>query len=320
MSQTITVANYGSRNLLESTTLDDDVASGQADITVQSVNNIAADSILLIGKLGSENVEKIVVDSVSGLDVTATANLSRSFSRFDPVNKLYGDKIRIYRASNVDGTTPDDGDFSLLATTDIDFDQAQTSYTDATGSSDYWYKFTYYNSIADSETSIADSTAKRGGGYGNYVSIESIRTEAGLTNNKYITDDIIDDKRQAAQSLINATLTGKYTIPFTEPINQLIQEITRVLAAGYVLTQQHGTVNSSTYNEGVAMIERITNDKQTGILDRLNLGTLTLIGETGTTEETVNASDFKGWPNGDTATASSTVGGAPRGTRMSDRY
>lgn len=321
MSQTLTIPNYAQRNILESTELSSDAVSGQAALTVANNQNFAANNHVVIGTLGGDYLEKILVLSVAGTTtITATANLSRTHTKYAPVKKLYGNKIRIYRSANVNGSAPADGDFAELATIDIDFDQAQSSYTDNNGSSDYWYKFTYYNSVADSETPLSDSNAVRGGGYGNYASLESIRKEAGLQGNSYITDELIDEKRQAAQALINSTLAGRYVVPFESPINPLIAEITRVLAAGYVLTKEYGNTSSSTYKEGKDKIDSVTNADKTGTLDRIDSGSLTLVGATGVSVAATGGGNVAGWPNDTTATAQATVGGAPRLLRMSDRY
>ena len=321
MSQTVTISNYSEKNILETTSLSADAASGQAVLTVENNQNFSADKHVLIGRKGSETVEKIQVLSVAGVStITATANLAKSHQKFDTVTRLFGNKVRVYRASNVDGSQPADGSFTLLTTVDIDYDDQQTSYTDADGSSDYWYKATFYDSVGTTETPLGDSGAVRGGGFGNYTSIESIRKEAGLQGNTYVTNELIDEKRQAAQAYINSALAGRYEVPFTSPINPLIAEITRVLAAGYVLTKEYGNTSSSTYKEGKDKINSVTNEDKTGTLDRIDSGSLTLVGATGVSVAATGGGNTAGWPNGTTATAQSTVGGAPRLLRMSDRY
>jgi hypothetical protein len=79
---------------------------------------------------------------------------------------VVGGSIRIYRAANVDGSGPDDEDFALLTLRSIDADQQTTYYTDPVGSSDYWYKLTYYDATANAEAALADAVAVRGSDYG----------------------------------------------------------------------------------------------------------------------------------------------------------
>lgn len=322
MSQTINVPNYAKKNIVEKTNLTADAASGQANATVETNQGFAAADHVVIGRLGGESSEYGVLDSVSSTDVLVfNSNLARTHTIYTEVTKLYGDKIRIYRAVNADGTVPDDGDFSLLATVDIDFDEQQSEYTDGGGSSAYWYKATYYNSTTTDETSLADSSAVRGGDYGNYASIEAIRGEAGFLNNRNISDAVIDQKRQAAQELINSALVGRYTLPLSTPINPLVEQMTRLLAAGYLLTQEVGlTPNSIYHRQGMEKIKMVTNEDGTGLLDRIDKGKLSLLDQTKVTSELSTGINVKGHPIDSTATASAANGGGARMFRVSDEY
>lgn len=318
MSQTLKLPNFHTNNIVETSVLDADAAIATTSLAVRFSDQMTTDGYLFIGEFGGEGSELAVLNTITDADtVTIDApGLVKAHKRFEPATILFGNKLRIYRASNVDGTTPADGDFSLLDTIDIDVDQAQTTYEDATGGSDYWYKYIYYNSVLTSGTNIADATAVRGGSIGNYASIESIRREAGLQNNKYIADDFIDEKRQAAQQVINSTLSGIYTIPFTAPINPGIAEVTRLLAAGYLLTANYGALNTLNTNEGEAKIKRAMD-----MLAGYRNGSSQVVDETGTTIALPGtAGGFGGWPNSTTATAAPTEGGATRAFRMSDKY
>lgn len=320
MPQNLNINNFGKLNVKEKAELNADVAAAATAIVVSSNKDFAANDFAVIGRLAGESSEKVTVGGVTtDVGITVSA-LKFAHTRYEEVTSLFGDQIRIYSADNVDGTTPADGSFSLLTTVDIDTDQQETSYTDAAGGEGKWYKITYYNSLSTNETALTDSTAVRGGGYGNYASIESIRGQAGLINNRNITDARIEEKRQAAQSLINSTLTGRYAIPFVSPINPLIAEITRLLSAGYLLTQEFGQTSTSTYREGQEMLNRVTNIQNTGILDKLNVGTLTLQNAQGISQESSTSSNYNGWPNATTETASADDGGGVRGFRISDRY
>lgn len=305
MSQTLRIKNFSTLNILEDTTLLDDVAAGVSTIPVVNNQNFVANGYFIIGRLSSDTAELLTVNSTIGVTtVISNANTVRAHTKHEDVHMLYGDKIRIYRAPNVDGSPPADGTYSMLAELDIDYDQSSTSYTDASGDDTFWYKSVYYNSTLDTETALVSSSALRGGSYGNYATIDSIRNQAGLQNNRYITDAKIEEKRQAAQSYINSTLTGRYTVPFSRPINPLVSEMTRLLAAGYLLTQEIGTTNVSTYREGQAMIDRVYNADGTGLLDRLNVGELSLLDETGvSTELSSSSSSYGGWPNSTTEDA-----------------
>lgn len=315
--------NFSATNIKQQTKLNADYAAGIATFTVENNADIVANSILYVGRLGSESCEKLVILSVSGAtSITTTTNSVLPHSRFDDITIVYGDKLKVYKAANVNGTAPAEAAFTTsLTPVTIQADRAYTDITDTTGSSDYWYRFTYYNSISATETNLADSSSVRGGGYGNYVAIEAIRDEAGLANNIYITDSIIDKARQEAKALIHAELSGLYTLPFTEPVNPLITLCNKLLAAGYLLTKDYGVANTQNTNEGQAKINRVTNPQKTGYLDRLNTKDLVITSQDGTDTSIVGtASSMSGWPDGTTADADEEDGGGGFLFTMKTRY
>lgn len=314
MSQTISAPNFGQLNIKEKSKLDADAAVAATNLTVQYNDNIAADDILFIGRIGSESGEaKEIASTSNATAIVLAAGLSKPHTRFEDIITLFGDKIRIYYAANVDGTEPSDDDATLLQTVSIDYDQMETSYTDDDGGSDRWYKYTYYNSGSGSETPLSESRWRRGGNVGNYASIESIRRKAGITNNRYITDAYVEEKRQFAQALINSTLVGIYTLPVSEPIPELLAEITRLLAAGSLLLSDYGPLNSLDTKEGQAMIDQVMNKDKTGYLDRLDSKQLVLIGQDGVSLAIEGSGDsFKMYPDENTATDDVENGGGPR--------
>lgn len=318
MSVTLKIDNYGSANILQQTQLDADAAASQAVLVVKNNSGFAASDYVLVGEPGAETSELRSILSVAGTTgITMTANFGRSHNQFEKATKLFGNKIKIYRASNVNGSQPADASFSLLATSDITADETSTVYTDTNGSSDYWYKFVYYNSTTDTSTALADSGAVRGGNVGDYASIESIRNKAGFTNNRYVTDSMIDEHRQAAQAEINGKLASRYTVPFTAPINPFIADITRRLAAGYLWLDQYGKayVEDST-DKGSLMVKSAKDD-----LTALQNGSSTLLNETGTdisNGSTGGGIGFDGWANDDTETTATADGGSERNFRIGD--
>ena len=314
--QTITVPNFKDANIKEHSKLDADTIVGATTLALAHSNDMATNDYLYVGRLGSEGAELTTIATVPSISSATTAALVKPHSRFDDVTVLFGNKIKVYRASNVDGTVPADASFSVVGTSNnIDVDQVSTSIIDADGGSDYWYKATYYNSTTSGETPLADAIASRGGGYGDYASIESIRNDAGLQNNHFITDAQINEKRQAAQSLINGQLTGIYTIPFIAPINPHIAEITRKLAAGYLLTNDYGMVSSFSTNNGKAKVEWAIDQ-----LNKLKARETTLTDNAGTDTSISTTSGLQMWPNTTTADADTSAGGSARMFRTGDRY
>ena len=321
MSAKIRINNFSNANIVETTEFNADAAIGALTLTLKATQGLLSGNYLILGTRGAESAEMRIagVPNADGVTLPITVATQIAHSRFDQLTKLFGNKLRIYRAANVDGTIPLDASFAVLTTIDIDPDQAFTDHTDADGGSGFWYKSTFYNSTTLAETPLAEAQAARGGGFGNYASVEEIRNKAGLDGNRWITDAKIDEKRKAAQSVIDSTLTGLYTTPFTTPVNPLINEITQLLAAGYLLTSE--ATNASSRLEGQAMLDQASNSNGTGLLDKLNKKELKLTGLTGDPETVPDAGGYDAWPNASTEDADANVGGqAPRSFRISDRY
>jgi phage gp36-like protein len=305
VSATLSVNNYGDLNRLELTSLDADTAIGATTALLQNVQNITANSYLVIGAPG-EGAEMVQVASVAGNVATFLSALKQAHSRFEVVRRLFGNQHKIYRAANVNGAQPADGSFALVSggTIDIDPDQAQTLFTDSNGSSDYWYKAVFYNSTSTLSTDLSQAQAARGNGYGIYCSVESIRQAAGFENNRNISDALIDEMRQAAQSYIDGRLSARYTVPFN-PVTRHISHLTRQLAAGYLLVDQYGSFTSSDTNNGQAKIDSVI-----AMLDGIAEGTQGLPGAEGVTAPTgTGGGGFSGWPNDTTYDATTGTGG-----------
>ena len=316
MSSTLSIDNFGSLNILERTKLNAAVLTGATSVITENADGIATDAFVVIGATGSEKAEVSKVASVAAQTLTLTDALEFDHERFDDVTKLYGDKIKIYRASNVNGSQPLDADFAAVVDGEIAIqaDQLSTTFIDTTGSSDYWYKFTYLNSVASTETSLADSNAARGNGYGDYTSVQSIRVAAGFEHNRNVVDSRIDEHRQAAQAEINGKLAARYTVPFTAPINAFIADITKRLAAGYLWLALHNSAYSPTGTDKGSLMVKSAKDDITAIQN----GSMTLIGTTGTEQDSGTGNGgFNGWPNNDTSEADGDAGGGERLFRIS---
>lgn len=297
MPVTLKIPNYTSINVKEQTRLSADLPASSVTLTLRNNNNIVANDYIMIGALGSEVGEITQVQSASGATLVTTVATTLAHLTGDLITALIGNKIRIYRAPNVTSLVPDDSTFALIATISLDPDQLMTSYIDGAGSSSYWYKFTYYNTTNTIETSIGDVTAFRGGGVGQYCSIDSIRQAAGFKNNRNISDDYIDEKRRAAQDTINGSLRGIFTVPFTAPINPMIENITRVMAVGLLQIDQFGVYATNDSNNGTTKVKWATDE-----LDKIKSGQYELTNTDGSNKETPNNGvGFTGWPNGTTA-------------------
>jgi hypothetical protein len=314
MSQTIKVSNFSPNNVVERSKLAADVAIGASTISVEYADNIANGNYIYIGRLGSELGElRTVSGAPSGQVVSLSAVTSKLHTRYDDISTLFGNSIRVYRAANVDGTQPSDGSFSLLSTVTIDYDQLETSYTDASGGSGYWYKFTYFNSTSTAETNIADSFAVRGGQV-SYCTLEDVRREAGFLSNYNILDNTVDLKRRAAQQLLNGTLDGLYTLPFTEPISPYVRDLTARIGGAMLAMEQYDQF-SNAYTTAKAKY-----DLAIGELDDLKSKKTLVTDANGSSLALSSAAAMQMWPNATTADTDGDQGGGERLFRISDVF
>ncbi|MBS4040412.1 MAG: DUF1320 family protein [Flavobacteriales bacterium] len=311
MIQTVNIPNYNDNNILQQTVLTDDVVAGATNLPVQNTSGFDV-GFIAIGTPGAEGTEIRSVSAVASTVALTINALSLSHKQPSMVQRLFGNQVKLYRAPNVDGTQPTDDQFVVVGSPfDIKADSGTTPTEDPTGGSDYWYKYTYYNSVTLEETDLSQSNSARGGGVNNYASLAAIRQEAGFNGARYITDQLIDEKRQAAQSKINGMLVGVYTIPFTAPINPFISDITIRLAAGYLLQSQY-KYQSQRKLDADAKVSAALAD-----LKSLATKQVTLTDENGaSTSLEGSAGGFSGWPNEDTAGTSRDQGGAGRQFRM----
>lgn len=280
MGDIFRIPNYPDINLQDNTELTADAASGQPNIAVIGTNGFAEFNLGILGTLGSLNAEKLEVSSVTATQIIFTTNLINLHRQTEAFTKLFGDIIVCYRVANTNNYPPTDTVFAAneLSTTPLDVDQPVTLVTDSAGGDQFWYKFTYRNSITGTETALSASIPLRGQGFGHYVSIESIRREAGLLLQNQIQDTQIAERRDQAESEINgALLASDYSLPLTDN-NQnpytppVIENIARMLAAGYVLTQDYGPITSGNTVDGDAKIKAAL-----GILTEVQNHTIILV-------------------------------------------
>lgn len=275
MSVTLRIDNFTSVNTKEATSLASDVEIGATSLPLLNNNNIVINDFILVGRKGSETAEIRTVASVTGATIATSDALTLRHNQNEDVIALIGNQIKVYRALNVNGTAPSDASFAVLGSPiNIDPDQLSTDYTDEAGSTDHWYKYTFFNSATSDETAIADSAAVRGGGIGIYSSLDEIRSAANFSSNRNITDSYISGFRQSAQDQVNASLAGVYVIPFSAPVNGFIKQIVIQLAAGHIKLDQFSATNA----EGNSMITWAENQ-----LKAIKSGDLTLTDTAGTT-------------------------------------
>lgn len=295
-NEIINIENFPESNIAERTILTADALSGQKIVTAENVDGLQSTDIVVVGLPGQENAEISNIDSISGLAVTMLANLALKHYRNEPLTKIRANQAKIYRAANVDGTVPDDADFSVIATIDLQADQLFTEYVTTTGGAGYWFKYTFYNSVSASETPIADAVAMRGGNYGAYATVEEARTEAGLQNNRWILDQTIQSKLTQSQSEVNGSLSiAGYTLPL-ETVPEMIKNVTLLLTAGYLLTMDYGPEHTGTNKDGQLKLKMARD-----ILTKIETGEMQLLDNT-TQTPMAQSTGVRGYPDNTAAT------------------
>lgn len=317
---TIKIPNFSSLNLLEPTTLDADAAVDAESLTVVNSMNFAADNKFIVGSKGEDTAELLTVESVTGQVVATVEKLKIAHNRFEPVVKLFGDEVCLYRAANVDGNIPADGSFTKISTTDINVDELYTDVNDSSGGSGYWYKFTYHNSTTQAETDLSASVAIRGGDYGHYVTIEDVRQEAGFADAPLVDDADLATARDRAESQVKGVCAASgYTMPLQTQggvpyVPAIILDCALLLAAGMVMSQQYQTTAPDAAKLGDAKRKEAERT-----LKQIGNNELILLDET--EMPLAQESRVAGWPDETTADLGvDGVSGEPSKFTMSQRF
>lgn len=305
MSTTLKIDNYNAINIKERSSLKTAVNPAAVALSFLNNNNVAISDKILIGYKGSETGELRTVSAVTGVEGVTTDAVKHYHAADEPVLVLFGSKIRIYRATATGGTIPADDAFAVLATIDIDEDQLSTEFVDNDGTSDHYYKITYFDGT--NTTALNAFPPVRGAGYGSYTTLDAIRNSAGFEHNRNISEGDIATQQTAAQDYINGELSGVYTVPFTGNINAFIAKITTELAAGYLRQDQFGS-NDAQGKEKIAWA--------TQQLARIKDGSTQLVGIDANQTPKTQGLGFSSYPNN----ATESDGGGGHRISITDRY
>ena len=124
----------------ELTQLDADYSSGTS-LTVLSNLGFAAQDIAVVGESGDDLTEQKDVSSVSGnATIVVSGTLKFSHQKQTPIYRSSWNQVSIEREVA--------GVWSVVVTTDIQWDKLETLYIDTIGSDAYNYRFRFYNSIS----------------------------------------------------------------------------------------------------------------------------------------------------------------------------
>jgi hypothetical protein len=306
MSQTLTLENFNSLNIVTRTVFTNDIAAGVTSLPVENSNGFVVGTLLL-GQPGNEAQEIVTATSPANATAVPLSIATKEAHNFnEPLYMLFGERIRVYRANDQYGTgkQPDDSQFSLLATIPIDGSQATTTYTDSSGTTGQWYKYTYYNLSATLETALADSEAAQAGQV-HYCSLDEIREAAGFSGNMNVSNRRIAQKRAAAEVEINGSLQAIYDLPLPQPTNPIVAEITRQLAAGMLIHELYINVSPQMAAAGEAKANRARkgDGSITGLQDLVSQSVILLDASFKDTTSDENTHGFGGYPD-ETATDS----------------
>lgn len=316
MANSLSVSNFDRPNILAQTQLTKDIAAGVTSLPVGNSSSFTttSGSYVLIGTAGSPTAElgeATTGGTSTSITVTATTTLAHSFNDF--VSLLYGNQLNIYRADDVsgNGTQPPDTDFAKIDTINITANSPLTAYTDAAGTTGQWYKFTYYNQATLAETPLADSRAVQPGAV-HYVSLDQVRAAAGFTNNPNVSDDIVAEKRDAAEKEVNGALQGVYDLPLPQPINPIIVEIVKNIAGGELMAEMYTGVSSAKVAEGNTKAAKgrvgSVDDNVAGLAQLVDRSVI-LMDANYNEEAREEAHGFGGWPDETTAGLNKSAGG-----------
>lgn len=148
----IPVFNYETADL-EKSYLANPYSVGVTSIQVKNSDRFSANYRIMLGEMGQEKTEIVTVSAVNADGNTLTIGATVfAHSADDPVYVLPFDQVKYYRA------TSESGSYSVISTQALDVDNADltTKYDDTTGTSAYFYKFTFYHSISTVESAFSD--------------------------------------------------------------------------------------------------------------------------------------------------------------------
>lgn len=295
---TLRLTNFTDNNLKETSYLTEVALQGATSITVANSEGYAVGEQLLIGYINSEQSEIRAITAIPDSRHITVAQLTLNHIKNEPINSLFGNQLKLYSAPVAGSSIPIDAAFIPVAQpVPINTGQIYTDVTDIFTSGAAWYKYVYFNSIDQSETSLSGATARLvGGTTTNYCSLSEIRGEAGFKNATYIGDDVIDQKRQAAQAQVNSALSGLYTMPLSSPVDPHIKQITLQIAAGLLMNAEYGLYGRGT-DQGNAKLAWAEAE-----LEKFKSKELVILNPDGTDSSLPGAGSggASGWPNNTT--------------------
>jgi hypothetical protein len=221
-----------------------DVSAGNsAVLSVPNSVNFTVNDYIVVGTEGSNNAEIVQITAVAPTYITVDA-LILNHKADEPVVKYRYNQRKFYGCVTVTGT------FAQIVSSGspvhITVNNPQGTRIEYTGVEGYVYFYaTYYNSTDQTETSPADAEVVYADESLRYCSLYAIRKQAGLTNNPYITDEIVEKYRRRAENEVDSFINARYVLPLINSIGVnevpfMIENCTVLLAGGYMDWEEFG--------------------------------------------------------------------------------
>lgn len=225
-------------------TLNADASSGEdIALSVPSSTNFLVNDWVVVGVEGSETAEICQITDIAVNSITV-GTLVLSHKNGEPITKFRYNKRKFYGCLTADGSYVEIVGSGSPVT--IMVNNPQGTRIEYSGNEGYvYFKSTYYNTQDFTETDINDADAVFADESLRYCSLYAIRKQAGLTENPYMTDGIIENYRRRAESEVDSYLNARYILPLTNSSNVaeipfLVENCTVLLAAGYMDYQEIG--------------------------------------------------------------------------------
>lgn len=226
------------------TKISGDILPGN-DVVIPVLNSdgFTAGQFVALGYEGSELAELCQVTATTDLSVTVSV-VKLEHKADEPLVIYRFNKRKFY------GSLTQGGSYTELVTSGspatITVSDPQGTYFEYTGNEGYiYFKSTYFNSSTAEETDISESDAILADESLRYCSLYAIRKQAGLTNNPFITDGMVETYRRRAENEIDSYINSRYILPLinSSGVNEvpfLIENCATLLAAGYFDYQEFG--------------------------------------------------------------------------------
>ncbi len=309
MSNRVSINNPNIRKY-EYTELTADISAG-SDVACSVKNNqgFSADDLVLVRKPGREKSEVCTVGSTTENTTITLSTVTLDHSKGTEIRKIPYDQVALFSASS------EDGSYSIVgAYVSIEYDDVATYIDDSDGDTSTWYKAKFKNSESGVTTDYSDAFQITDAGF--YCTIGEILEEAGLEDNRYLDMNYVYRTRKRAQQEVDGKLYDVYELPFsTTP--DTIKEITRLLAAGWLLYKEYGSEADGTSKDGMTKVKEARS-----WLKQIVNGDIVLRDSDGDalTRRGKSHSDLEGWPDNTTADADDDDAGGDIHFRIGDEF